>query len=167
MDQFAEQIVEATLAKTDSEADTTELFVRAAKLLKLTGFNNIQQLNPTTTMDGGNKTTQITGKLQPLVKGLMQTLLVDAPSLLCEEDKRNLMEAEYCKINLGIKIGNLALMRELKLGKSVSGNPRYYAQPYASITSALSGIRFTMYRTPAHCSVSFRISPASGMPTPT
>ena len=153
-DQFSNQILEATLAKTDSEADTTELFARAAKLLKLTGFSNLQQLNPTATIHGGNKTTQITGQLQPLVKGLMQTLLVDAPSLLCEEDKRNLMEAEYCKINLGIKIGNLALMRELKLGKSVSGNSRYYAQPYGeyyvcsqwnkiySVSNARSLLRF-------------------------
>ena len=129
-DQFAKKIVEATLTMADSEADTTELFARSAKLLKLTGFYNLQQLNPTATTHGGNKTTQITGELQSLVQNLMQTLLVDAPSLLCEEDKRNLMEAEYCKINLGIKIGNLALIRELKLGKSVSGKPRYYAQPY-------------------------------------
>ena len=72
-------------------------------------------------------------QLQPIVKCLMKTLLEDHPTLLSDTERSNLMNSDYCKHDLGLKLSNLALLRHaLRNGeKIVSGYPRYWAKRYA------------------------------------
>ena len=70
-------------------------------------------------------------QVQPLVRSLMKTLLEDHPTLLTESDIRNLRDGEYCKEILGLRIGNLALLRNIEAGNQVSGHTRYWATPFA------------------------------------
>ena len=68
-------------------------------------------------------------KIQPLVRELMRTLLVEAPGLLDAEDERGLQDKAYCG-HLGLKIGNLPLLRRIGLGTEVNGYSRYWRDPY-------------------------------------
>ena len=68
-------------------------------------------------------------KIQPLVRDLMRTLLVDVPELLCAEDKRGLQDQVYCG-QLGLSIGNLPLLRPTEFGTEVNGHNRYWRDPY-------------------------------------
>ena len=72
-------------------------------------------------------------QLQPIVKCLMKTLLEDHPELLSDTDRSNLMSADYCKDDLGLKLSNLALLRHASRvsERKVNGYSRYWAKPYA------------------------------------
>ena len=128
-DHFTEQVVRDTLSKTAEVADTAELFVRAAKLLNLSGA-----LIGTRNVGGRARTASeseaAAERLQPLVRALMRTLLVDHPTLLDDSDRRNLMDADYCK-GLGLRIGfNLPLLRKRESGTQVHGHDRYWKEPF-------------------------------------
>ena len=137
---FTERMLKPTLQMSSTVADTSELFVRAAKLLELAEIlppRQLQQTNharpePRSTHAFENSSTRSTGaeKLQPLVQDLMNTLLVRFPSLLDEREKRNLMDRDYCKRFVGLQISNLPLLRRVENGTVVSGRPRYYRNPY-------------------------------------
>ena len=137
---FAEQLVRPTLHKAMSVADTSELFVRSAKLLELSGLLGVPEDD---TADGtgahGVGSDENRGgagvnaeRVQPLVQALMKTLLEDHPTLLSAEDIRNLMDRDYCKKTLGIKIGNFPLLRRVSDGIEVSGRSRYYTKSYGA-----------------------------------
>ena len=70
-------------------------------------------------------------QIQPLVRNLMQTLLDDFPSLLTEMDLRNLMDQDYCRDDLGLKIGGLPLLRSQEEGVEINGHYRYWPKMYA------------------------------------
>lgn len=70
-------------------------------------------------------------RLQPLVRGLMQTLLDDYPTLLDDSEANNLTNPDYCKRHLGLKIGNFALLRNAADGRMVNGHGRYWKELYA------------------------------------
>ena len=73
------------------------------------------------------------GRLQPLVRGLMKTLLEDHPSLLTGTDIENLMDREYIQNILGLQIGGFPLLRRREAGRRGSdndGQSRYYAKLY-------------------------------------
>ena len=76
------------------------------------------------------RSTPRTG-LQPIVKGLMKTLLEDHPVLLSDTERSNLMDADYCKDGLGLTLSNLALLRDARDGRIINGYPRYWAKRYA------------------------------------
>ena len=61
----------------------------------------------------------------------MRTLLEECPTILEEEDLRNLMDNQYCKNALSLKIGNQALLRERQQGRDVNGHSRYWRDLYA------------------------------------
>ena len=157
-EDFTDRVMRPTLGKADTVADTSELLVHAAKLLDLAGIPRSQAvwatsgqvdtsepfghaaklpglaqmpetINENTPTGHGTSTTE-RGKLQPIVQTLMKTLLEDCPTLLDEADRRNLMNSDYCKNNLGLKISNLALLRRIGDGRAISGHDRYYAEPY-------------------------------------
>ena len=144
-DDFYRQVVWPTLEKADTVADTSELFVRAAKLLHLaeaathpvpaqTGQS--QRLADDAGRLGHRGTAGVPsnparGKLQPLVRRLMQTLLVDCPTLLDDTDIRNLLNRDYCKSNLGLQIGNHALLRKVEDGTMIKRHNRYWKDVYA------------------------------------
>ena len=122
-DEFAEAIVKPTLEKASGVADSSELFVRSAKLLELLGFLCAPEGDEEE--DGSS-----VGRIQPLVRALMQTLLVDSPDLLSDTEKRNLQDYDYCKRRLGLQIGNFALIRRIELGTQVNGYARYWVDEY-------------------------------------
>lgn len=131
-EDFAEHMVRPTLEKSADVADTAELFVRAAKLLELTGILAAGEArqNPGRTPTMRPARSVSAEKLQPLAQDLMETLLVRHPTFLDETDKRNLMNREHCKGTLGLRIGNFPLLRRVADGKEVSGHTRYYARPF-------------------------------------
>ena len=132
---FTEQIVRPTLQRSGVVADTSELFVRAAKLLELTDIrppNDVRQarLGRPLQETGHVPVPSVSAeKLQPLVQDLMNTLLVGYPPLLDETGKRKLLDREYCKRVVGLQIGNLPLLRRVE-DEPFSDKRRYYADPY-------------------------------------
>ena len=143
------QIVLPTLQMADSVADTSELFVRSAKLLNLFDSPKAQHQPAPSFLpssrhsrESGNPPQEFnnpsshgtlsTGtSLQDLVRDLMRTLLEESPNLLDDADLRNLMDSEYCKNELSLKISNHALLREQQHGRSVNGRSRYWKDLYA------------------------------------
>ena len=71
------------------------------------------------------------GKIQPLVRDLMKTLLEDYPTILTCTDIRNMMDKDYCKLNLGLRISNFPLLRNMEAGRIIKGHSRYWDQVYA------------------------------------
>lgn len=133
--EFKENLLAPTLEKADSVEDTSELFVRAAQLLQLGGrvelggrASNLRQETPSVQPTPSSEPSPI----QPLVQGLMRTLLNDFPSLLTESDRSNLTDKDYCRQQLRLKIGSHALLRRQEEGTENSGRPRrHWKQVYA------------------------------------
>ncbi len=128
---FSDELVRPTLAAAQAVADTSELFVRSAKLLEVSGL-------PIAIPDAsapGKRAKPETSRgpratLQPLVRSLMTTLLDDYPELLDEETVAKLTDSEYCRGNLGLQIGNFALLRRRQDGRSINGYGRYWKEIY-------------------------------------
>lgn len=129
-DDFVESIVKPTIDNASTVADSSELFVRSAKLLKIAGYRLTTPLvtaaQPTPTRPGSEVQVQ---SLVPIVQGLMQTLLVDHPSLLSDAEKISLTDNAHCKEKLGLRIG-FGLIRKTGCGREIKGYPRYWAKPY-------------------------------------
>lgn len=133
-DDFANKLLVPTLEKAKEAADTSELFMRSAKLLELGGLIELgdgvssprQESTPSASDTLGNESDQI----QPLVRNLMQTLLDDSPSLLTERERRNLMDQDYCRDELDLKIDGLPLLRNQEEGVEISGHARYWTKVY-------------------------------------
>lgn len=123
-DDFTDQILQTTLEKADTVADTSELFVRASKLLEL----GIPKNKNTGDQQKIKETPVSENQLQPIVKSLMETLLME---VLDDEEKKNLMDNNYCKKDLNLKIGNHALLRKKEDGRKVGKRDRYYTNLYA------------------------------------
>ena len=128
---FSDELVRPTLAAAQTVADSSELFVRSAKLLEVSGLSIAIPDAPSP----GTRATPETSRgpratLQPLVRSLMTTLLDDYPELLDEETIANLTDSDYCKLNLGLQIGNFALLRRRQDGRSIKGHGRYWKEIY-------------------------------------
>ena len=131
-DEFSENVVGETLAKADTVADTSELFVRSAKLLNLSHISEVRGRNVKREDVQPIGRPAATGfRIQPLVRNLMRTLLERCPTILDQEDVSNLMDAQFCKETLFLKIGNQALLRERHQGREVNGHNRYWEKLYA------------------------------------
>ena len=157
-DDFTESVVEPTLKNASDIADSSELFVRSAKLLELTGrtrrnvtrnsgafqasIRKVREGRPEPFTPIGDEAFQAsnrkvregrdgeTEKIQPLVRELMRTLLDGYPTLLSEKEKHELQDNEYCKRELGLKIGNHGLIRRIEEGAEIKGRRRYWKDPY-------------------------------------
>lgn len=126
-DDFVESAVKPTLEKAGDVADSSELFVRSVKLLETAGYTLLPPTsNRPSTPPPSNGPKR---RIQPFVRSLMRTLLVDSPGLLSEEEKRDLQDNEYCKSRLGIRIG-FPLIRRIESGAEVNGHRRYWANRY-------------------------------------
>ncbi len=132
-----EQVVQQTLDRAGSVADTAELFVRASKLLSISAATHMgSHTNPVTrsgqtisaTAPPHHEEQGIT--LQNIVQDLMKTLLDEYPTLLDDDDIRGLMDNEHCKNVLSLKIGNHALLKDQHEGREISGHSRYWRQVY-------------------------------------
>ena len=135
-EEFASQLLNPTLEKAASVADTSELFMRSAKLLGLSGLtgnsrNDLHQgQTPERPIESHTSSTASAGKpgqIQSLVRSLMETLLEDFPDLLNQEELQKLTDIGYCKRELGLKLGGLALLRPQESGKWTE---RYWVKLY-------------------------------------
>ena len=138
-EEFGSHLLSPTLQKSAAVADTSELFVRSAKLLELGGLTEKGSDSHTpfqTEADRQNSDIRAKsskgqpGQIQPLIRFLMKTTLEDFPGLLSQRDLCNLMVADYCKHSLGLELGNHALLRRFEDGRAISGHNRYYAKVY-------------------------------------
>lgn len=129
-DDFTDEILRKTLEATEVISDSSELFVRAARLLNLTGIPKAEA-GKTRTRQTKRKVLGTEEPLRPIVENLMKILLEDHPALLEDAERDNLMDREYCKGALGLKIGNFALLRQSEDGRKVNGHSRYWKKRYA------------------------------------
>ncbi len=151
-EEFNRKLLAPTLEKAGQVSDTAELFVRAAKLLELGGPRTegrgqrrsndardstassgpavIQEASPGGGGDGLTNPRTPAGQLQPLVRGLMRTVLEDHPNLLGETDLRNMMDSELCRDELRLQLGGFPLLRRVEEGRMESGRPRYWSEVY-------------------------------------
>ncbi len=133
-DKFVSDLLVPTLNKAKGVADTSELFMRSVKLLELGGvfrLGDVVSSPHQETLSARQDPESETDLIQPLVRNLMQTLLDDSPSLLTERERRSLTDKDYCRDELGLKIGGLPLLRHEWEGAEISGHPRYWAKVYA------------------------------------
>ena len=121
---FTESVVKPTLENASNVADSSELFLRSAKLLELAGV-----LCLTKDEEDGGMNNNI-GRVQDHVKALMRTLLVARPALLSDAEKSDSQDNEYCKSRLGLQIGNFGLIRRIESGRIINGHGRYWADRY-------------------------------------
>ena len=133
-EDFVSKLLKPTLKKAKGVADTSELFMRSAKLLELGGLIELgdgvpspRQENPTSTPDTPRNEP---GQIQPLVRNLMQTILEGFPNLLPESDHSNLMDKDYCRDQMGLRLRGLALLRSQEEGVEISGRARYWPKVY-------------------------------------
>ena len=70
-------------------------------------------------------------QIQPLVRGLMTTLLEDFPGLVSENDRMNLMNVGYCEGSLGLQLGGYPLLRRREQGRMDGSRYRYWQKVYA------------------------------------
>ena len=115
------------MESAETTADSTESFVRFISLLESDQSTPPQQ--GTRVAEDNNRRSDSPRRIQPLIRELMSTLLDEHPTLLSEVDLSNLMDAEYCKKELGISM-NHALLRRQEEGRDVSGHSRYYKDVY-------------------------------------
>ncbi len=124
-DKFNETVVDATLQKVSDYSDTSELFIRAAQLLKL------ESSRPSPVLQG--ETEQAVAKnvepLQPLIKCTMRFLLEDRPDLLPDKELRKLLSKEGCQRELGLKI-SLPILVESKEHLEEHLRRRYWKEPF-------------------------------------
>ena len=129
---FVSKLLEPTLKAAKDVADTSELFMRSAKLLELGGLIELgagaSSPRQESTLSASDTLGNESGQIQPLVRNLMQTVLEDFPALLAESDHSNLMDKDYCRRHLGLEIGGFALLRRQGEGAGNNGRPRRYWQ---------------------------------------
>ena len=132
-DKFVSDLLVPTLNKAKGVADTSELFMRSVKLLELGGvfrLGDVVSSPHQETLSARQDPESETDLIQPLVRNLMQTLLDDSPSLLTERERRNLMDQDYCRDELDLKIDGLPLLRNQEEGVEISGHARYWTKVY-------------------------------------
>lgn len=129
-ESFASEVLHRTLAATEATSDTSELFVRAARLID-TGATARNGPDPGPGPNPDVPRLLATEQLQPHVQKIMRTLLEEHPALLDDKQRRCLLDPECCKHRIGLKIGNLPLLRRKRDGREVSGRTRYWADVYA------------------------------------
>ncbi len=127
---FTDEILQKTLEATETISDSSELFVRAARLLNLTGIPEAGARN-TRARQTNEKALGTEERLQSIVENLMKTLLEDHPTLLEDAERDDLMDREYCKGALRLQISNFALLRHSEDGREVNGHSRYWKRRYA------------------------------------
>ena len=139
-EKFSSELLEPTLEKAREVADTSELFVRSAKLLELARSDSDRRSgdDPETngaTRKGYGPTARITSgttnqSLQDIVQELMRTLLEEYPTLLGDGYLRDLMDPDYCRNSMNLQLGEFALLRRQEEGRMVSDHNRYWSRVY-------------------------------------
>lgn len=129
-DDFVNDILSPILSIQDKISDSNELFVRAAKLLEISG-----QLCPTTppTVDTSNSiTTSVTQfKIGVTVRSIFATLeqghrTLEQEHRLTQKDINNLCDPNYCKNTFGINYPVLVPFEGKYDVAFINGYPRYF-----------------------------------------
>ena len=135
-EEFGSQLLSPTLEKAAAVADTSELFIRSAKLLELSGLSETgSNVLPPIQTEANPRNSDISTKsgkgepdqVQPLIRSLMETLIEDFPNLLSDMELRKLTDIDYCKRELDLKLGGFALLRSGEMGKWTE---RYWVKLY-------------------------------------
>ena len=138
-EEFGSLLLSPTLEKAASVADTSELFIRSAKLLELSGLtkkvNNVPSPIQIKEYTGNsdiptNSDKGQSGQIQPLVRSLMTTLLEDSQNLLSEVELGRLADVHYCQYALDLRLGGFPLLRRREQGRMASNRARYWAKLY-------------------------------------
>ena len=139
-ESFSTELLNPTLEKAETVADTSELFVRSVKLLKLaeTDRTNPDSRQPHRLSEGSRVQSRPrvpsrktrSDDFQNIVRGLMRTLLDDHPTILGEGRLGNLADPDYCRDIMDLQLGGFALLRQQEEGREISGHARYWSQPY-------------------------------------
>lgn len=129
-ESFGAEILQRTLEATAATSDTSELFVRAARLID-TGATARKGVARRSEPKRDGPHPVATEQLQSHVRRIMRTLLEEHPALLDEGRRRSLLDPDFCKRSIGLKIGNLPLLRHKGDGRELSGRSRYWAASYA------------------------------------
>lgn len=128
---FSDEMVRPALVAARTVSDTSELFVRSAKLLEVSGLSIAI---PDESSPGKRAKPETLRRpqatLQPIVRSLMKTLLEDYPELLDEDAIANLTDSDYCRQNLGLQIGGFSLLRQRQDGRSIKGHGRYWNEVF-------------------------------------
>lgn len=140
---FTSDVLQATLDSAGSVADTAELFVRSAKLLELGDSyrnnasleidkNKISKSVPTKEGVIPSIASNSRERVQPIVQRIMKTLLEDYPTLIDDDQLSGFLDSDYCKQNLGLRIGNFPLIRRKEEGRELGGYDRYWEEIYGA-----------------------------------
>ena len=128
---FSDELVRPTLAAARTVSDTSELFVRSAKLLEVSGLSiALPDVSSPEKRAKPETLRRPRATLQPLVRGLMKTLLADYPDLLDEDAILDLTDSDYCRQNLGLQIGGFSLLRRRQDGRVIKGHGRYWHEVF-------------------------------------
>ena len=130
-ESFDDEILKQTLKATASMTDTSELFVRAVRLLDTVGgARTIEKSEEPNISASKQRSLNRVEKLQPLVRKIMHVLLERHPSLLHEQWRHKLQDETFCTNHLGFRINKLALLRHRRDGRKISGHARYWNTVY-------------------------------------
>ena len=121
MNESFSRMLHDTIEASQGNADSSELFLRAGKLMHIADKSVRKMANgDSAERDGG---THPNPRLQPIICNIMKTLLEENP--LPSEAIEKLMDLNYCH-EQGFAISFPILSQQ----RFVSGQPRYYAQHY-------------------------------------
>ncbi len=139
-DTFVEEMLDPTLDKAVTVADTSELFMRSAKLLMLAEADRPSRAArrsrrageeaPATNQQESSVRKTPRDEFQDIVRGLMRTLLDNHPTMLGEGRLQALTDSDYCRGTLDLQLGGFALLRRQEQGREISGHPRYWSRLY-------------------------------------
>ena len=131
--QLAEnERVRAVVTAYEELAEEEKILFRLATGISQNAAEGARELGRRSISEGSDGIPS--GRIQPIVRQLMKTLLEDHPTLLTETDLANLMTRDYTQRTMGLQLGGFPLLRRRESGRRGSdndGNNRYYTKLYA------------------------------------
>ena len=116
--QRNERVRAAVAAYQELAAEEKALFRLIAGISQDTAaMTREPERRPTGDVSEGNPP----GRIQPIARDLMKTLLEDHPSLLTETDISNLLNRDYTQNTLGLQLGGFPLLRRRGSGEKRVG----------------------------------------------
>ena len=130
--QLAEnERVRAVVTAYEELAEEEKILFRLATGISQNAAGGARELGRRSISEGSDGIPS--GRIQPIVRQLMKTLLEDHPTLLTETDLANLMTRDYTQRTMGLQLGGFPLLRRRESGRNGSDNDerhRFYAKLY-------------------------------------
>ena len=124
--------VRAAVAAYQELAEGEKALFRLAAGISQDGADGAREPSHQSSNDGNDETHP--GRVQPIMRNLMKSLLEDHPSLLTEMDIAYLMDRDYTQKILGLQLAGFPLLRRKEGGRKGSDSDRqnrFYAKLYA------------------------------------